>query len=67
VYGVITIPETVIPERPAGLGPESENMGLWKMASGLAAAPRPGMTSLESLCPVHFQQAAIILARSFKE
>src|SRR5438552_1083353 len=38
-------PSRVIPGSPEGRGPESINTGLWKMDSGLAAAPRPGMTT----------------------
>jgi hypothetical protein len=58
-YDAFTIPETVIPGSPEGRGPESMNTDLWKMASGLAAAPRPGMTTWTSVRAVHCQQVAI--------
>jgi hypothetical protein len=36
--------QIVIPGLPEGRNPESMNTGLWNMASGSAAPPRPGMT-----------------------
>jgi hypothetical protein len=43
--GAGVAPKIVIPGSPDGRGPESMNTGLWNMASGLAAARRPGMTA----------------------
>jgi hypothetical protein len=39
----------VIPGPPKGRSPETMHTGLWKIGSGLAAARRPGMTSVDAL------------------